>query len=165
MGLLPLGHSVVTFARSILSFLMVARACSLSTKPVDWPLRRYGLPAKSDSFRYSLAPTLKDLDQTQPREVFTLALSIEPYHPPRSFASARRRPSCLNSRPQLAVEFGFHSRAEPILRPAQSSVDRPHTKTFTGKLSTNRSRASSLRTSWASPVLLRSTISIRVPPG
>ena len=51
---------------------------------------------------------------------------------------------CLESHKQLAIEFRFHGRAESILKTAQSPDDRLHAKTLTGKLSTNRSKASSL---------------------
>ena len=72
---------------------------------------------------------------------------------------------CLDSRKQSPIEFRFDGGPESILKPAQSPDDRIHTKTLTGKLSTNRSKASSLSRSRPGRQRSRRTISKRVPSG
>jgi hypothetical protein len=74
-------------------------------------------------------------------------------------------PSCLDSRKQVAVGFRFDSGPESILQPAQSPDDRLHTKTLTGKLSTNLSKASSLSRSRPGRQRSKRTISMSVPFG
>ena len=61
-------------------------------------------------------------------------------------------------------ECRFHRRAKLIFKPAQSSDDSLHARYLTGK-STNRSRASALRSSLPARLMSRRTISKRVPSG
>jgi len=71
----------------------------------------------------------------------------------------------LNPLAQVPLKFCFTRGCKSFFEPAQSSADRLHANTLTGKLSTNRSRASSLSRSRPGRQRSRRTTSKGVPFG
>src|SRR5579872_3502335 len=110
-----------------------------------------------------LPPAEQDLLQAKTGDILLLPFNGGAHAAVQPVSLCKPPPCCLDSPKQVAVGFRFDGGTESILKPAQSSDDRLHTRTLTGKLSTNRSRASSLSRSRPGRQRSKRTTSIRVP--